>query len=112
MRLRLCHGAVIRLAVQMAQEKKSRIHKTQRRDSGHSQTCPESRSPGAALLSWYDRHRRTLPWRAQPGEQAGPERVWLSEIMLQQTTVEAVAPYYLRSVPRWPTGGALTAAPL
>src|ERR1700726_4372293 len=112
MRLRLCHGAVIRLAVQMAQEKKSRIRKTQRRDAGHSQTCPESRSGGAALLSWYDRHRRILPWRAQPGERADSYRVWLSEIMLQQTTVKAVAPYFLRFVTRWPTVGALAAAPL
>ena len=96
----------------MAQEKKSRIRKTQRRDPGHSQTCPESRSRGAALLSWYDRHRRILPWRAQPGERADPYRVWLSEIMLQQTTVKAVAPYFLRFVTRWPTVGALAAAPL
>jgi A/G-specific adenine glycosylase len=96
----------------MAQEKKSRIRKTQRRDAGHSQTCPESRSGGAALLSWYDRHRRILPWRAQPGERADPYRVWLSEIMLQQTTVKAVAPYFLRFVTRWPTVGALAAAPL
>jgi A/G-specific adenine glycosylase len=40
----------------------------------------------AALLAWYDRHRRRLPWRAEPGEPADPYRVWLSEIMLQQTT--------------------------
>jgi A/G-specific adenine glycosylase len=41
----------------------------------------------ADLLTWYDRHRRRLPWRALPDEQADPYRVWLSEIMLQQTTV-------------------------
>ena len=50
----------------------------------------------ALLLAWYDRHRRVLPWRARSGERADPYRVWLSEIMLQQTTVKAVAPYYAR----------------
>ena len=44
------------------------------------------------LLAWYDRHRRALPWRALPGEPPDPYRVWLSEIMLQQTTVVTVAP--------------------
>jgi A/G-specific adenine glycosylase len=57
----------------------------------------------AALLAWYDRHRRRLPWRAENGEPSDPYRVWLSEIMLQQTTVTAVAPYYLRFLTRWPT---------
>ncbi|HVY16066.1 MAG TPA: A/G-specific adenine glycosylase, partial [Rhodopila sp.] len=42
--------------------------------------------PAELLLSWYDRHRRRLPWRAEPGEVPDPYRVWLSEIMLQQTT--------------------------
>jgi A/G-specific adenine glycosylase len=64
------------------------------------------------LLVWYDRHRRTLPWRALPGETADPDRVWLSEIMLQQTTVKAVAPYFLLFVGRWPDVHALAAAPL
>ena len=54
----------------------------------------------AALLAWYDRHRRDLPWRARPGETPDPYRVWLSEIMLQQTTVRAVAPYYARFLER------------
>ncbi|NWG26571.1 MAG: A/G-specific adenine glycosylase [Pseudorhodoplanes sp.] len=66
----------------------------------------------AALLAWYDRHRRKLPWRAEPGEPADPYRVWLSEIMLQQTTVKAVAPYYERFLTRWPDIGALAAATL
>ena len=66
----------------------------------------------AALLAWYDRHRRTLPWRAQKGERADPYCVWLSEIMLQQTTVRAVAPYYARFLARWPDVRALAAAPL
>jgi len=66
----------------------------------------------AALLAWYDRHRRDLPWRAPPGEHADPYRVWLSEIMLQQTTVAAVAPYFARFVTRWPDVSALAAASL
>jgi A/G-specific adenine glycosylase len=63
-------------------------------------------------LAWYDRHRRRLPWRAAPGEPSDPYRVWLSEIMLQQTTVKAVAPYYARFLARWPDVRALAAAPL
>src|SRR5256885_4014834 len=66
----------------------------------------------ADLLAWYDRHRRTLPWRAAPGERGDPYRVWLSEIMLQQTTVKAVAPYFARFTARWPDLHALAAAPL
>ena len=65
-----------------------------------------------ALLKWYDRHRRKLPWRAPPGARSDPYRVWLSEIMLQQTTVKAVAPYYADFLSRWPDIGALAAAPL
>ncbi len=64
------------------------------------------------LLAWYDRHRRKLPWRAPPGQRADPYRVWLSEIMLQQTTVKAVAPFYARFLLRWPDIAALAAAPL
>ncbi len=66
----------------------------------------------ADLLAWYDRHRRKLPWRAPPGQRADPYRVWLSEIMLQQTTVRAVAPYYARFLARWPDLAALAAASL
>jgi A/G-specific adenine glycosylase len=65
-----------------------------------------------ALLAWYDRHARVLPWRARRGERMEPYRVWLSEIMLQQTTVKAVAPYYERFVRRWPTVEALADASL
>ncbi|HEY7247480.1 MAG TPA: A/G-specific adenine glycosylase [Xanthobacteraceae bacterium] len=72
----------------------------------------QSPARAAALLSWYDRHRRALPWRARPGEQPDAYRVWLSEIMLQQTTVKAVAPYFVRFVQRWPMVHALAAAPL
>ena len=64
-----------------------------------------------ALLAWYDRHRRALPWRAPAGQRADPYRVWLSEIMLQQTTVKAVAPYYARFLARWGDIRALAAAP-
>ena len=66
----------------------------------------------ALLLAWYDRHRRDLPWRAPPGRSPDPYRVWLSEIMLQQTTVPTVAPYFARFVARWPTVAALAAASL
>jgi A/G-specific adenine glycosylase len=66
----------------------------------------------AALLAWYDRHRRRLPWRAEPGEIADPYRVWLSEIMLQQTTVKAVAPYFARFLNHFADLKALAAAPL
>jgi A/G-specific adenine glycosylase len=65
-----------------------------------------------ALLAWYDRHRRVLPWRAKPGETADPYRVWLSEIMLQQTTVKAVAPYFARFLARFPDVQTLAGAPL
>ncbi len=66
--------------------------------------------PAAALLAWYDRHRRAMPWRALPGERTDPYRVWLSEIMLQQTTVAAVIPYYERFLARFPDVGALARA--
>jgi A/G-specific adenine glycosylase len=65
-----------------------------------------------ALLAWYDRHRRKLPWRADAGQRPDPYCVWLSEIMLQQTTAKAVAPYYVRFLARWPNVRALAAAKL
>ncbi|MBV9570070.1 MAG: A/G-specific adenine glycosylase [Alphaproteobacteria bacterium] len=64
------------------------------------------------LLGWYDVHRRILPWRAKLGECADPYQVWLSEIMLQQTTVQAVGPYYRKFIARWPDANALAAADL
>jgi A/G-specific adenine glycosylase len=64
------------------------------------------------LLAWYDRHRRRLPWRPPPGERADPYRVWLSEIMLQQTGVKTVAPYFLKFLARWPDVDALGRASL
>jgi A/G-specific adenine glycosylase len=66
----------------------------------------------ATLLDWYDRERRSLPWRARKGRKPDAYRVWLSEIMLQQTTVKAVIPYYERFLARWPTVEALAAATL
>jgi A/G-specific adenine glycosylase len=73
---------------------------------------PPRQANAAALLAWYDRHRRALPWRAGPGATPDAYRVWLSEIMLQQTTVKTVAPYYARFLARWPDVAALAAAPL
>ncbi len=66
----------------------------------------------ALLLDWYTGHARRLPWRSPPGSpDPDPYRVWLSEVMLQQTTTAAVAPYFTRFVARWPTVEALAAAP-
>jgi len=62
------------------------------------------------LLAWYDIHRRVLPWRAQPGKRADPYRIWLSEIMLQQTTVQAVGNYYRKFLAKWPSVTALADA--
>ena len=74
-------------------------------------TSLDARDAAAAtLLAWYDRHRRDLPWRALPGEPADPYKVWLSEIMLQQTTVAAVKPYFLGFLARWPNVGLLAQA--
>jgi A/G-specific adenine glycosylase len=72
----------------------------------------EPNAPGAEdLLAWYDRHRRSMPWRARPGERADPYRVWLSEIMLQQTTVATVGPYFEKFLARFADVNALAAAP-
>ncbi|MGE5721986.1 MAG: A/G-specific adenine glycosylase, partial [Sphingomonadales bacterium] len=62
------------------------------------------------LIHWYDTSRRALPWRSTPGESADPYRVWLSEVMLQQTTVAAVRSYFDTFTRRWPTVEALAAA--
>ncbi len=81
----------------------------------HAQQAPPLDS--GAVLAWYDRHARALPWRVPPVDRArgvrpDPYRVWLSEVMLQQTTVAAVAGYYTRFLALWPTVEALAAAPL
>ncbi len=77
-------------------------------------TAPKRRNykEAKALLDWYDRHARQLPWRAPPnsGRRTLPYRVWLSEIMLQQTTVVTVGPYFEKFLSLWPTVEALAAA--
>ncbi|WP_439599390.1 A/G-specific adenine glycosylase [Falsiroseomonas sp.] len=70
---------------------------------------PPSAPDPALLLAWYDRHRRVLPWRVTAGR-PDPYRVWLSEVMLQQTTVAAVGPRYTRFLARFPDVQALAAA--
>ena len=76
-------------------------------------TMADPAAMSGALLVWYDRAARALPWRVPPGSGARPDpyRVWLSEVMLQQTTVAAVAPYFHAFLARWPTVAALAAAP-
>jgi A/G-specific adenine glycosylase len=76
-----------------------------------TETAPIDEALGARLLAWYDRAARVLPWRAPPGTRQDPYRVWLSEMMLQQTTVAAVGPYFQRFLARWPDIAALAAAP-
>ena len=73
------------------------------------------RDPAKSLLIWYDSNSRTLPWRVPPaeskqGKQPDPYFVWLSEIMLQQTTVAAVIAYYNKFTMRWPTVADLASA--
>jgi A/G-specific adenine glycosylase len=63
----------------------------------------EETSLSRSLLAWYDTDRRNLPWRSAPGVQANPYHVWLSEVMLQQTTVAAVIPYFHKFLSLWPT---------
>ena len=79
------------------------------RPSKSGATATRSR---AELLAWYDRSARALPWRQPPGIRADPYAVWLSEIMLQQTTVKAVIPYYRKFLARWPRVSDLAAADL
>ena len=66
----------------------------------------------ARTLAWWDRSRRTLAWRAAPGETPDPYRVWLSEVLLQQTTARAATPYYQDFIARWPRVEDLAAAPI
>lgn len=86
--------------------------------AGPSARAPDGAEPAASahLLAWYDRHARVLPWRVSPadgqrGERADAYRVWLSEIMLQQTTVATVIAYFERFVQQWPDVDALADAP-
>jgi A/G-specific adenine glycosylase len=66
----------------------------------------------ALLLDWYDRHRRVLPWRPPAGQRPDPYAVWLSEVMLQQTGVKTVGPYFEKFLARWPDVAALGRASL
>ena len=66
----------------------------------------------ARTLRWWDRHRRALAWRAAPGEAPDPYRVWLSEVLLQQTTAHAATPYYQAFIAQWPRVEDLAAASL
>jgi A/G-specific adenine glycosylase len=83
------------------------IAKTRR----HDVACGPPDRP-ALLLAWYDRHRRRLPWRPAPGGRTDPYAVWLSEIMLQQTGVKTVGPYFEKFLVRWPDVAALGRASL
>ena len=76
------------------------------------QPAQQMTRPSAKLLKWYDRRRRVLPWRPAPGDRADPYHVWLSEIMLQQTTVATVGRYFAEFLEKWPTVGDLAAAKL
>jgi len=77
-----------------------------------TESASRQHDPASQVLEWYGRKARRLPWRAAAGETPDPYRVWLSEIMLQQTTVAAVAPYFQEFLRRWPSVHALAAAPL
>ncbi|HXZ14977.1 MAG TPA: A/G-specific adenine glycosylase, partial [Roseiarcus sp.] len=73
-------------------------------------TAAKRRALAGALLAWWDVNRRKLPWRAERGESADPYRVFLSEMLLQQTTARAAAPYYRSFVAAWPRVEDLAAA--
>ncbi len=88
------------------------VAKLQRKARSGGSADPIARDIAPPLLAWYDAERRDLPWRMAPGERADPYRVWLSEIMLQQTTVKAVIPYYQRFLQQWPDVKALAKAEL
>jgi A/G-specific adenine glycosylase len=85
---------------------------TRRRKKAQPSRDAAAGSRAELLLEWYDRHRRRLPWRAAPGQRADAYRVWLSEIMLQQTTVKAVGPYFEKFLARWSDVAALARASL
>jgi A/G-specific adenine glycosylase len=84
--------------------------------TGHKRKPRDPEQPSASrpalLLDWYDRHRRRLPWRPPPGQRTDPYSVWLSEIMLQQTGVKTVGPYFEKFLARWPDVNALGRASL
>jgi A/G-specific adenine glycosylase len=80
--------------------------------TGRSRSAAKADRRPALLLDWYDRHRRRLPWRPPAGDRADPYRVWLSEIMLQQTGVKTVGPYFEKFIARWPDVEAMGRASL
>lgn len=80
------------------------------RTAGRNGKTKHGAAFAARILGWYDRHARALPWRAPPGQKADPYMVWLSEIMLQQTVVAAVKPYFDKFTKAWPTVHALARA--
>ena len=71
--------------------------------------CETDTNVPRELQQWYDRERRDLPWRYAPGVLADAYRVWLSEFMLQQTSVKTVIPYFLKFTEAWPTVADLAA---
>src|SRR5579863_8008537 len=79
--------------------------------AGLEEAGPSTARP-ALLLDWFDRHRRVLPWRPAAGQRVDPYAVWLSEIMLQQTGVKTVGPYFEKFLARWPDVAALGRASL
>ena len=87
-----------------------------RRDSHKKNAQAQTDQFRCQMLDWYDRHARVLPWRAKPCKDgiftSNPYYVWLSEIMLQQTTVSAVIPYFGKFVDKWPTIHDLAMAPV
>ena len=85
-------------------------HLAEKSRSAKSYKSQDAKQVSRAVLDWYDHHRRDLPWRMPPGIEANPYHVWLSEIMLQQTTVEAVKPYFEKFIHRWPSLADLAAA--
>ena len=89
-----------------------RVSKRPSRDLEHLRRAQTADPLTGELLAWYDRHRRALPWRALPGQQPDPYAVWLSEIMLQQTTVQAVKPFFAKFLAAWPSVDRLAAASL
>lgn len=85
------------------------MRETSRAKSGE-RAKPKAAPEAATLLAWYDVSARVLPWRARGAAKPDPYRVWLSEIMLQQTRVETVLPYYAKFLARWPDVTALANA--
>ncbi len=80
------------------------------RDTSRLRREQRAKPDASLLLGWYDVSARVLPWRARGGAKPDPYRVWLSEIMLQQTRVETVLPYYAKFLARWPDVTALANA--